>query len=96
MYLLPQSTSQSLTSATNGQLANSKPSIAKATIVFGDSPIYQGALKTHEEHSHKFGYRMHVLRSGILDGVWTKPAFLLSLLLEELVKPEAERVDWIL
>jgi hypothetical protein len=85
-----------MTSASSDQLAASKPSIAKVTIVFGDSPTYQRALKTHEEHSRKFGYRMHVLRSGILDGVWTKPAFLLSLLLEELVKPKTERIDWIL
>jgi hypothetical protein len=77
-------------------VAAPKPSIAKVTIVFGDSPIYQGALKTHEEHSRKFGYPVHVLRSGILDDVWTKPAYLLSLLLEELVKPKSERLEWIL
>lgn len=91
-YLLPQSGSPSR----HDQLSPPVPSIAKATIVFGENTIYQGALRTHEEHNRKFGYRMHVLRSGILDDVWTKPAFLLSLLLEELVKPETERVDWLL
>ncbi|KAJ6059797.1 hypothetical protein N7444_003436 [Penicillium canescens] len=76
-------------------MAAPKPSIAKVTIIFGDNSVYHRALKTHEEHSRKFGYPMHVLQSGILDDVWTKPAFLLSLILEELVKPKTERLEWI-
>jgi hypothetical protein len=77
-------------------MAAPKPSIAKVTIVFGDNPVYQRALQTHEEHSRNFGYPMHVLQSEILDDVWTKPAFLLSIILEELVKPKTERLEWIL
>ncbi|OJJ50849.1 hypothetical protein ASPZODRAFT_137982 [Penicilliopsis zonata CBS 506.65] len=78
------------------QIEARRPSIAKATIVYGDSPVYEEALRTHREHSRRFQYPMHVLRQGILSDVWTKPAFLLSLVLQELMKPEGERLEWIL
>ena len=70
--------------------------IAKCTIVFGDlNPVYERALQTHEVHNEKHGYPMYILRQSILDDVWTKPAYILSLILRELAKPAGERLEWL-
>ena len=70
--------------------------IAKCTIVFGDlNPVYERALQTHEVHNKKHGYPMYILRQSILDDVWTKPAYILSLILQELAKPAGERLEWL-
>lgn len=70
--------------------------IAKCTIVFGNlNPVYERALKTHESHNKKHGYPMYILRQSILDDVWTKPAYILSLVLRELAKPAGERLEWL-
>ena len=79
-------------------LVKSKPSprVAKCTIVFGaTNPVYERALLTHTAHNERHGYLMYVLRQTILDDVWTKPAFILSLLLDELAKPEDQRLEWL-
>jgi hypothetical protein len=74
-----------------------KSDIGKVTIIFGgQNPTYERAVRTHEVHNRRFGYPLHVLRHGILNDVWTKPAYILSLLLKELSKPEHERLKWLL
>ena len=71
--------------------------IAKCTIVFGNlNSVYERALQTHEAHNVKHGYPMYILRQSILDDVWTKPAYILSLILRELAKPAGERLEWLL
>ncbi|KAF2095448.1 hypothetical protein NA57DRAFT_7934, partial [Rhizodiscina lignyota] len=55
----------------------------------------QRALRTHEVHNRMHGYEMHVARRSILDDTWTKPAFILSVLLQELAKPEGEGAEWL-
>ncbi|KAF2837905.1 glycosyltransferase family 34 protein, partial [Patellaria atrata CBS 101060] len=71
--------------------------IGKCTILFGDpNPTYERALRTHEAHNRLHGYPLLVLRKGILDDVWTKPAYILSLLLQELEKPDDQRLEWLL
>ncbi len=71
--------------------------IGKVTILFGgDNPTYDRALRTHDVHNRLHGYPMNVLRQGILTDVWTKPAYILSLLLRELSKPKGQRVEWLL
>ncbi|KAI9732445.1 MAG: hypothetical protein M1834_001653 [Cirrosporium novae-zelandiae] len=72
------------------------PTIGKVTILVGDNPTYERAIKTHERHNENFGYPMSLLRWGILDDVWTKPAYILSVILNELTKPEEERLQWLL
>ena len=72
-------------------------SIGKITIVFGgDNPTYERALKTHEVHNRLHRYPTYVLRQQILNDVWTKPAYILSVLLKELAKPADERLHWLL
>ncbi|KAK5107467.1 hypothetical protein LTR62_001265 [Meristemomyces frigidus] len=70
--------------------------IGKCTIVFNGNSAWERALRTHEEHDKLHGYRLHVLRQQLMDDVWSKPAYILSLLLRELAKPESERLEWIM
>ncbi|OOF94905.1 glycosyltransferase family 34 protein [Aspergillus carbonarius ITEM 5010] len=64
-------------------------------MLYGNRTMYDRALKTHEAHSHKFGYPMTVLRKPILGGLWSKPAIILSTLIEEMGKSEEQRVQWL-
>lgn len=70
--------------------------IGKCTIVLYGSTLYERAVRTHEPHDRMNGYSLHVLRQSLMDDVWSKPAYILSLLLRELTKPETERLQWIL
>ena len=69
--------------------------VGKCTILFDGNSFWERAIRTHEEHDRLHGYRLHVLRQQLLDDVWSKPAYILSLLLRELSKPESERLDWL-
>ncbi|KAK0262839.1 hypothetical protein LTS09_002814 [Friedmanniomyces endolithicus] len=69
--------------------------VGKCTIVFNGNSYWERALRTHEEHDRLHGYRLHVLRQGLLDDVWSKPAYILSLLLRELARPESEPLEWL-
>lgn len=71
--------------------------VAKCTILFGArNPIYERALQTHMAHNQAHGYPLHVLRTSMLDDVWSKPAYILHLLLAELAKPAELRLEWLL
>lgn len=52
-------------------------------------------MRTHEEHNRLHGYSMFIQRHSILDGYWTKPAYIQSVLLQELSKPESQRLSWL-
>jgi hypothetical protein len=69
--------------------------VGKCTILFNGNSFWERAIRTHEEHDRLHGYRLHVLRQQLLDDVWSKPAYILSLLLRELSKFESERLDWL-
>ncbi|PNS21452.1 serine/threonine-protein phosphatase PP-Z [Sphaceloma murrayae] len=75
---------------------NARLRIGKTTIIFGGAAIYERAVRTHELHDRMQGYPLHVLRHGILDDVWSKPGYILSVLLRELSRPESERLQWLL
>lgn len=47
-------------------------------------------------HSLRHGTEIHVLCDPIVDDLWKKPAFLLNLLMYELLKPPNERLEWIM
>lgn len=70
--------------------------VGKCTILFNGNTYYERAIRTHEQHDRMHGYRLHVLRQHLLDDVWSKPAYILSLLLRELAKAESERLEWLL
>ncbi|TKA25888.1 hypothetical protein B0A50_05643 [Salinomyces thailandicus] len=69
--------------------------IGKCTILFNGNSFWERSIRTHEQHDKMHGYRLHVLRQKLLDDVWDKPAYILSLLLRELSKPDAERLEWL-
>lgn len=84
--------------------------IAKVTVAantLNTSVIHQ-ALRTHQVQNELHGYT-HFITTGELvsdlsendsqgrpRGAWSKPAYLLSLIVAELTKPESERLEWLL
>ena len=72
--------------------------------------VYERALKTHLAHAERWGYKTHILREDIVgsgksgrdskghwqSGVFKKPLYLLSLVINELAKPREERAEWIM
>ncbi|KAK5073247.1 hypothetical protein LTS08_004333 [Lithohypha guttulata] len=88
----------STSTARNADLGEeSNASIAKVSMLYGEpNPLYERALATHEAHNNKFGYPFFILRERTLPGYWSKPAYLLRLLLSELEKPEANRLKWLM
>ena len=71
--------------------------IGKVTILFhGKDPTYIRAIQTHQAHNRRHGYPLLALRHAILDGIWSKPAYILAVLLEELRKPDRHRLRWLL
>jgi hypothetical protein len=71
--------------------------VGKVHVLFGDpNPTYERALVLHKAHAKRNGHPMFVCREKILSGLWTKPAFILSVILAELAKPENERLQWLL
>jgi hypothetical protein len=84
--------------------------IAKATVAtnaLNRSVIHQ-ALRTHQVQNELHGYIHHITAEELVSdlsehdkqkrprGAWSKPAYLLSLIVSELTKPENERLQWIL
>jgi hypothetical protein len=84
--------------------------IAKATVAtntLNNSVIHQ-ALRTHQVQNEMHGYIHHITNQELVSdlsehdsqkrpkGAWSKPAYLLGLIVSELTKPENERLEWIL
>ena len=85
--------------ATLMNLADTSPlatSIGTVTMLYGEpSPVYEQALETHAQHAELHRYRMMVLRQKLLGRLWSKPAYILSIILNELQKPESDRMEWL-
>lgn len=70
--------------------------IGTLTAHFGEpQEHYQKALQTHLMHSLVHDTPLEVMCSEIVDAVWNKPAFILAILLDEMMKPAEERLQWI-
>ncbi|PNS16108.1 hypothetical protein CAC42_4509 [Sphaceloma murrayae] len=74
--------------------------IGKVTAVYYDqvtkkSDAYEMALRSHRDHDRNFGYPHFVLRRGVVKGLWSKEAYLLSILVAEMEKPASQRLDWL-
>ncbi|KAH9861541.1 hypothetical protein J1614_011291 [Plenodomus biglobosus] len=57
---------------------------------------YEKAFETHLLHSLIHGTEVHVMCNAIVDDLWNKPAFLLNLVMHEMMKPEDKRLEWIM
>lgn len=69
------------------------PQIGKCTVATGEN--YNAALRTQLDHSDYHGYPTFTLDRKVLDGLWSKEAALLEMMLETLSKPAGERLKWI-
>ncbi|KAF5986694.1 glycosyltransferase family 34 [Fusarium coicis] len=70
--------------------------IGRVTAHFGSvQEHYQKALGTHILHSMIHGNDLEVMCTPVVDSLWNKPAFILSLLLKEMVKPARQRLEWL-
>ncbi|KAG6110987.1 hypothetical protein E4U14_002629 [Claviceps sp. LM454 group G7] len=70
--------------------------IGKISILYGGTKLhYERALQSHKRHNRQHGYPMFVQRVDVLDGYWTKPAFIHYMILRELRKPESQRLQWL-
>lgn len=80
----------------NGSASTRRSSIAKIMMLYGNpTQVYERALRGHQRHNEIHGYPMFVLREQTLSEFWSKPAYILNVLLAELAKPEAERLEWL-
>lgn len=72
--------------------------LATVTAHFGGlegNEHYAKAFTTHLEHALVHGTEVHVLCDKMIDDLWNKPAFILDLLLQEMIKPESKRLEWL-
>lgn len=70
--------------------------LATLSVSYGEQkPYIARALRTHLLHGLIHGDDMHVMCSPMVDGMWNKQAFLLSVLLEQMLLPPEERYEWI-
>lgn len=57
---------------------------------------YQTAFDSHLMHSEIQGYPIYVLDRSIIDGLWSKEAALLEVMLHEMSKPDVARLRWVM
>jgi len=70
--------------------------IAIATISSGKTiPAYEAAIQTQMLHAAVHDTSLHILCDELAPGAWNKIAYLQHLTLTELLKPEDERLEWI-
>jgi hypothetical protein len=84
---------------TPSSLANkpSFPRFGKITATFGEpDPPYENAIASHNLHNEIHGYPHFILREQMLRGLWSKHAYILTIIGNELAKPENERLKWVL
>ncbi|KAF2838866.1 glycosyltransferase family 34 protein [Patellaria atrata CBS 101060] len=73
-----------------------QPVVGKITISFGGpDPCYDRAIESHNLHNQIHGYPEFVLRERLLSGLWSKHAYILHIITEELAKPEDQRLQWV-
>jgi hypothetical protein len=74
-----------------------RPVVGKITISFGEpDAVFDRAIRSHEQHNKKNGYPQFVLRERVMSGLWSKHAYIISVLVQELGKPESERLRWLM
>lgn len=78
-------------------LTQSDVRLGKLTVHVGaDSALYRPAIRSHHLHALVHGTPVHILCAPAVEGMWNKPAFVLSVLLSEIVRPAGERLEWLM
>jgi hypothetical protein len=81
----------------NGVNTALQPIVGKVTISFGEpDAVYERAIRSHEQHNKKMEYPQFVLKERVLSGLWSKHAYIISILVQELAKPEDQRLRWLM
>lgn len=81
---------------THADVNDEQARIGKISILYGSPKrYYERAMESHKRHNRQHGYPMFVQRVDVLDGYWTKPAFIHYMILRELRKPESQRLHWL-
>lgn len=84
----------------NEEVASSlavQPTIGKVTISFGEGDeVYERAIQSHELHNRQMGYSQFILRERLVPGLWSKHAYIFSIIVQELSKPEDQRLKWLM
>jgi mannan polymerase II complex MNN10 subunit len=94
--LIEEATAQRATCRKYSPFATGRARIATVTAHFGKpQEHYQRAFQTHLQHALVHGTEVRVMCDPIVDDLWNKPAFILNLLMREMLKPEKERLEWI-
>lgn len=90
--LLQSSNSDFLTAQSGSQ----RSKIGKIFMQYGpENPMNERGIATHLRHNDNFGYSTSVLRTQTMKQYWSKPAYIQKVLLAELEKPSAERLEWV-
>jgi hypothetical protein len=89
--------SQAIAQAPSTTSKSSFPRFGKITATFGEpDPPYENAIASHKLHNEIHGYPHFILREQMLRGLWSKHAYIMSIIGNELAKPESERLKWVL
>ncbi|KAG9240098.1 hypothetical protein BJ878DRAFT_431036 [Calycina marina] len=69
--------------------------VGKLHAVFGKpNPVTERALGLHKAHAEQQRDPMFVLRESFVSGLWSKPAFILSVMLQRLNSSTKQRIHW--
>lgn len=82
----------------NADSASATTRIGRLTVHFEDDDDKLAArmLALQMKHAEKWNYPMHTLHRELLSAQWTKPAWIMSIMVAECAKPPEERLEWLL
>ncbi|CAI6341079.1 unnamed protein product [Periconia digitata] len=73
------------------------PKFGKCTASFGDpDPPYEAAIASHDLHNQIHGYPHYILREHMIRGLWSKHGWIMTVIGQELSKPEEQRLKWLM
>ncbi|KAF4443728.1 hypothetical protein F53441_11370 [Fusarium austroafricanum] len=94
--LLSEAKSLRQTCQQNAPYPYSDVRIGRVAAHFGSAQEhYRKALRTHVVHSLIHDNTLDVMCTSVVDALWNKPAFIMSILLREMMKPVEERLEWL-
>lgn len=57
---------------------------------------YNESMRLHLAYDSAHGYPSYVLRSDVYEGVWNKVVYIATIIAEQLMKHESERLEWLM
>ncbi|KAF4548500.1 Hypothetical protein D9617_27g044670 [Elsinoe fawcettii] len=73
--------------------------VAKVSMLNGKyakDELYLNNHKLHKRHDGRFGYKHFLLTRPIIGGFWDRTLYMMSLITQELAKPEDDRIQWLM